>query len=590
MTPLIGGADLADTYRQLYRDMAQQEIDAGNKIPFLFAFHFLSTLVIPPLYLAIPHKQRPWLYHARWLVLALCLCCNVRMVACTASGNPAMGYCSGLIAAWSTIHVFSILVWTRPQWDAKRVERYTTTAPQPNGVPQGNGYPKQASETNGNGAKHLNGHSKGHGPQTTTETRTANGVAAFSNGHATNGHVPNGLRERHPEKLDQCSLEPVAESQGANKAIHGQEYFYKWQEYPEDAPFLARFDWAFDMACQMRMTGWNWAIRVIPPYYPPPIGADGRTQEPLDVIPNSTPEGYVRYRTRTEFIVRCITTRIIPCYLIVDLCATLMTQDPYFLLGPEHSEPLPANLAALPPAAVALRRTIICFPGILFAIDLCFSAGALALTCFGPLVLGFRADPWHLPTANGSFVAGVLDRGLEGFWGQWWHQTFRFGFAAPTNWLVRQGYLKRGSPVHALVGALVAFGLSGVIHAAGSYSTVPKSRPWDPPIFFMLAGAGAQIQRTLARHLLRAPIQAHAPRWLRRAGNLAFTFAWMHLISSFLLDDFGRCGLWLWEPVPFSFARMLGLGTPGADWWRWGAWLMPTWHWGRHWWDTGIAM
>ncbi|KAK8087971.1 membrane bound o-acyl transferase family domain-containing protein [Apiospora hydei] len=479
------------------------------------------------------------------------------MVAYSTSGNPAMGYGCGLIAAWSTIHIFTLLVWTRPQWDAKRVERYTRrTTPETNGVLQGNGHAKQASEANGNGVKHLNGHANGHASPTTTETITANDAVASCNGHATNGHVPNGLRERHPadaEKLRQRSLEPVPGSYDGKVGLHQQEYFYKWQEYPEDAPFRTRFNWAFDIATQMRMTG-----------------ADGKTQEPLDAIPNSTPEGYVRYRTRSEFILQCIVTRLIPCYLVVDLCATLMTQDPYFILGPEHNEPLPANLASLPAAAPRTPAHCYLLPGVLFAIDLAFSAGQLALACFGPLVLGFRAHPWHMPTANGSFVAGVLDRGLEGFWGQWWHQTFRFGFAAPTNWLVREGYLKKGSPLHAFVGAIVAFGLSGFIHAMGSYSTVRYSWPWDPPVFFMLAGAGAQIQRTLARHILRESIQTYAPRWLRRTGNLVFTFAWMHMISSYLLDDFSRCGLWLWEPIPFSFARMLGLGTPGGKWWRWG--------------------
>ncbi|KAK8035904.1 hypothetical protein PG991_001977 [Apiospora marii] len=604
MTPLLGGADLADTYRQLYRDKAQQDIAAGNKIPFLITFHFLSTLVIPPLYLAIPHKQRPWLYHARWLVLALCLVCNFRMVTHSTSGNPAVGYCAGLIAAWGTIHLFNILVWTRPQWDAKRVERYARTTSEMNGSTLGNkasplqlqsrsnGHAKPASETNGNGAKHLNGngHANGYASQTTAEEMTADAVDVSSNGHATNGHAPNGLRERHPEKLQPTtSLESEAETPGANGVSHKQEYFYEWQEYPENAPFSTRFDWAFDMASTMRMTGWNWAIRVIPPYYPPPIGADGKTQEPLDVIPNITPEGYVRYPTRSEFIYQTIFKRILPCYLIVDFCATLMTQDPYFVSGPEHNEPLPANLAALPPYLLNLRRTAICFPGVICAIDLAFSSGALALACFAPPILGFRAHPWHLPTAYGYFSA-VLDRGLEGYWGQWWHQTFRFGFAAPTNWLVRQGYLKRGSPMHAFVGSLVAFGLSGFLHAMGSYSTVAESKWWEPPIFFLLAGVGAQIQRTLARRVFRAPIQAYAPRWLRRVGNFVFTFAWGHLINSYLLDDFGRCGLWLFEPIPFSFARMLGLGSPGGDWWRWGAWMLPTWHWGKYWWDTGLAM
>jgi len=39
----------------------------------------------------------------------------------------------------------------------------------------------------------------------------------------------------------------------------------------------------------------------------------------------------------------------------------------------------------------------------------------------------------------------ILSRGLNGLWGGWWHQTFRMGFAAQTNYLVRHGWLFRSS-------------------------------------------------------------------------------------------------------------------------------------------------
>ena len=194
-----------------------------------------------------------------------------------------------------------------------------------------------------------------------------------------------------------------------------------------------------------------------------------------------------------------------------------MTQDPYFIVGPERSSalPLPPSLAALHPLLLSLYRTFISFLGVLTALQLTFGAGALSL-CFllgGPSVLGFRAHPWHLPSAFGSFDQ-VLDRGLAGFWGAWWHQTFRFGFEAPGRWLLARRQQRRhhdlgaekdkGNPTtktktktktktasDRLLAFTFAFLQSGLLHAAGSYSMIPASKWWQPPFFFALAGAGS---------------------------------------------------------------------------------------------------
>jgi hypothetical protein len=277
---------------------------------------------------------------------------------------------------------------------------------------------------------------------------------------------------------------------------------------------------------------------------------------------------------------------IIPCYIIVDICATYMMQDPYFIIGP-NDLPLPPGLAALHPTLLSIRRTALCFGGILAALRLAWNFGALAIAFIGPPVLGFRADPWHIPSMSGSFDQ-VLDRGLTGFWGSWWHQTFRFGFSAPTKWMIDNGYIVKGTVWGSLVGALVAFVQSGFLHAMGSYGTIPTTRTWEPPVFFFLAGVGAQLQTTLSR-ALKSPIE-RMPRWARRAGNLIFVAVWLHMTNQFLFDDFGRNGLWLWEPVPFSFVRWLGFGTPGDHWWRYDRDTFPRWYTGRHWWDTGVGI
>lgn len=326
---------------------------------------------------------------------------------------------------------------------------------------------------------------------------------------------------------------------------------------------------------------------MLPPYEPPAWEGDSSRQKPLHSIPATSREGFTRVRTRWELVRERLWACMLPSYLLLDLCAVYMLQDPYFVAGPEHGEALPPVLAALPPAVLALCRTALSFVGILSALWLAWNLGALGLAFLGPPVFGFRAEPWHLPSMSGSF-ANVLDRGLAGFWGAWWHQTFRFGFAAPTAWLVRRGYLTAGSPVAALVGAFVAFLQSGFLHATASYTTMPPTKPWEPALFFLLSGVGGQFQYTLAR-TFRGPI-AQLPRWLRRLGNLAFVFAWLHFTGSFLLDDFGRCGLWLWEPVPFSVVRWAGFGLKGDKWWRWDRDHFPHWYTGKHWWETGWGL
>lgn len=71
------------------------------------------------------------------------------------------------------------------------------------------------------------------------------------------------------------------------------------------------------------------------------------------------------------------------------------------------------------------------------------------------------------------------------------------------------------------------------------------------------------MQRWLARSPpLKAPI-SRAPRWARRLGNLAFALAWLWATGWLLIDDFARCGIWLYEPVPVSLFRALGFGPAG---------------------------
>jgi len=59
-------------------------------------------------------------------------------------------------------------------------------------------------------------------------------------------------------------------------------------------------------------------------------------------------------------------------------------------------------------------------------------------------------------------------------------------------------------------------------------------------------------------------------------------------MASLPVDDFARDRLWLYEPVPVSPLRALGLGVRGDGWWCWGGqWLYL--YMGVRWWKSGMA-
>lgn len=293
-------------------------------------------------------------------------------------------------------------------------------------------------------------------------------------------------------------------------------------------------------------------------------------------------------------------------YLALDLLSVLMMKDPYFILGPELATqvtaslplPLPPFLAALPPPALFLYRGLVCFAALLIAIDLIMTLWQLfAYFVLGPRVLGPRAELWHYPCIYGGFTASVLDKGMVGFWGGWWHQTFRVAFSAPGVWLHRRGYLDNDDAADAASSArgkalagLLAFAQSGFLHSLGSVSCLPPSRPYLPPVFFLLCWVGIVVQTGLSGGLRAAGVRDRMPVWVRRVGNLGFSFAWLMYFQYIFDDDLGRAGIWMLEPVPVSLLRAVGLGRPGDSWWRWDEELFPRWWAGRTWWESGVAL
>ncbi|KAK0731713.1 hypothetical protein B0H67DRAFT_654594 [Lasiosphaeris hirsuta] len=504
--------DLPAHYTALHRAAFEASLAAGTARPFVIPYTLLGSFVLPVLYLSVPHRRRPWIYRARWAVVAAMAALNIQVVvAGTSSRNFAVAYAAGLVAAWGTLWGGCLVGVMRVQWAGGRV-------------------------------------------------RVRKGTVG------TAGTAGRGVA--------------VVVDESVALMRRGDEYY--WQAYPEGGTFWERLEWVWDLYCSFRGAGWTFAIPSIPS---PPRPLDPHKAEPVDLsnLPIISRAGYHRHLTYRSFF-RNRLLHIAWTWLFLDLFTLTARYDPYFVPGPPPAptHPLPALLAALPAPLLSLLRTALSGGGIITAI-LCYFNTHQLLT-----LLLHRRTPtrplWQYPSIFGS-LAPVLDRGLAGFWGGFWHQTFRLGFTAPTS------ALPPSLPATALT-LLTAFLLSGALHTTGALTAVPTTTlPASPVLFFLLSFVGVILQTALCA-ALRGPLDA-LPKRVWRAGNLVFVLAWLHATRWALIDDISRAGIWLYEPVPFSPLRVVlwGLGYEQEErWLRWDREWVPGWYWGRHWWESGIRL
>ncbi|ETS04400.1 hypothetical protein M419DRAFT_73557 [Trichoderma reesei RUT C-30] len=534
--PLQG---LAYAVRTAYGDTFKLAVASGVAKPLLLPWCLLGPFVVPALWLAVPHRRRTWFYRTRWLAMALVVWSNVYHLRYVSSANMACAYAAGLASTWGTILSLNLLVWTRPQFDAARVRR----------VKKGDDLARVAGSDDADNSNHGQGD---------------------GNGSAT------GLRTR---KI-------LLKSSEKDSAQQQEGYEYIWEPYPSAGGFLERLAWTTDLILSFRGAGWNWSVSSLPrPQIPLQISHGDKVD--IVSIPKVSRSGYKRHHTTSEFV-RDRLAKVVLLYLVLDFLSVYMVKDPYFILGPDHKGyMLPPHLRNLPPWLLLAYREAFCLAGVYSAIEAVFAVSDLVQYWLASRFYPSRAALFQFASTFGSFEQ-VLDRGLAGWWGGLWHQTFRMQFSAPATYLVREGYLRRGTPLASVVAALVSFAQSGVLHASGSLTSVPQTRPWRAPAFFFLQMVGVLLQG-LAAWLLRGHVR-EMPRVVRRAGNLAFALVWLYSTAGLFMDDLSSTGLWTVEPVPVSLFRFLGFGFEGDHWWRWDRDHLPKVHIGETWWQTGIAL
>jgi len=192
-----GVENLGLFYRELYRNRFKADVVAGAARPLILPFDLLGSFIVPVLYLCVPHTRRPWLYRMRFVVMALILYLNLAMMRNTSSANMAVAYGVGLMGAWGIIWGMKLLIWTRPQFEAARVET----------------------------------------------RRRKKGLVVNGNGDIWGRGVKRDAAQRRSTAPDESVSETL------------EEYEYYWQAYPADGPFMTRLDWVVDLVTAFRGSG-----------------------------------------------------------------------------------------------------------------------------------------------------------------------------------------------------------------------------------------------------------------------------------------------------------------------------------------------
>lgn len=555
------------TYRDLVQNNARQLddfLEVGIFKP-VFLYHIFIFNCVPLIGLLIP--RRPGTKYVRPLVYALCLGIAFDVLRHRRALLGGHGYMIGLMTAWWLVWSTTLLVFTDLEHDFMRIERLSA-----GDIIQ----PQQDVSSI---------------PLASTENSLDSTVeqqnCAFYDKEDGQVKACNN-RQNLAEERSRISGNNLTAS-----SIREQDIFH-WQPYPQK--FWHRLDWSLGLLYNLRGPEWNWRAphlgpipRSIHAQLHSGFGPNLQTQDDATSLD-------ARRRLKAAFIT-CL-----KAYLLLDIVKVLMMRDPYFQgrASPDFPPPFPLHWLGAHPLLIRFYRLFIGCTGVLVALNF--------VTSFNPIVflglsLAFpnasRAltaaplnEPWIYSDTFGPFFSPILDHGLAGCWGRWWHQLFRYGFTVTAQWLLAQlpNTWERNPHVRRITHVVVAFSLSGFVHACGSYTQLADTHPFSGPfLFFFMQSFAVLAENTFKSFIYPKLPLSGTPRWLRRSANFVFVFVWLLFSGAFIADDFARGGLWLMEPIPVSLLRGLGFGVLGDGWWCWGG------PWFRYWsdgtfWGSGVRV
>ncbi|MCJ1445501.1 MAG: hypothetical protein MMC23_006006 [Stictis urceolatum] len=529
---------------RMYDAQIRDAYARGEYEPVVWPYRTWGFIVVL-VYLALPPSQSSVVKLLRFPVFGYFVYWSYRCMVETRSIHMHSNYGIGLINVWSVIWLAALMIFSDARREAQGIERRERREDEKPALP--NGTTKEAED-----------------PSTTTRSAIKDN---------------DSLRLRSTK----------ASSKATEKNITTEpEYIYHWQPLP--STLLPRLLWLYHLTTSFRGASWTFQTSQIPP--PPP-----QIQPTLPPPPTSDPSlapslaRKTAYPTRRQLL-RSNTLLFTTCYLLIDAWKTFALRDPYFWgytsLPPPSSYPLILRSSGTLTHAYRLCISLV---GVWAALNFITSLNFLVY-CYllGPQskLMGAKGEEW-LYTPFWGPVRVLWEQGLRGWWGSWWHQLFRVGFMAPTRWALGklgwEGLSLRGRAL----GLGVAFGLSAAVHAGGSWTSWGASQPGGPALFFALQGLGVGAEGLVLDWCKRKELERRVPAVVRKVVIGAWVVVWMYFTAGLLVGDFAKSGIWLFEPIPVSLFRGLGLGLEEEGWWCWHG-PMAWWHWGDRWYESGIAL
>ncbi|KAJ8117068.1 hypothetical protein OPT61_g1649 [Boeremia exigua] len=512
-----------------YFQQYDAQIASGEFEPFIYPYGSYGAFLVI-VYLCIPHRDRPWLKKCRFLVWGVLFAFAAYSIRYQRAKSMAPALGLGLVHAWSVAYLAALLVFNDAQTDFQRIERTEGQFGSDRALQQ--------------------------------EKTKAGNVVSESNGRVSQNPTA-GPRDRVGE--------------------------FSWQPYPS-SPFIERLDWVCDLFCNFRGAGWSWRTSALPP---PPKWLQEQLHRNSANIPKHSSRihaGQVTTYPDRHSLLVANTKTLLKGYLALDALKTIMMHDPYFwgILSRPPPPYFPFTLLTQP-WMIRTYRLFLSMMGVKYALQTIFALAPLVFAGIFGSYIGARSEPWIFPETWGSFDV-VLDRGLAGWWSSWWHQTFRFAFEQPSVRICEKLGLDKRSVPAKVIQLLTAFGLSGLLHACGTYTAAGPTHPISNSFaFFMLQACGILLEVVSASMLRKTGVQKHLPRWAMRTWTFIYVHVWFYHTAHLLCDDFALGGVWLFEPIPVSLFRGLGFGAAKQDsWWCWSGEVL-RWHTGHHWWQSGLA-
>lgn len=545
-------ADHRDVLFRFESDYAAA-IESGVYLPYVHPYNSFGPYLLI-LYLLLPPSKSKILHYARYPVFATIVYLSLFSMFHCRSSNISVGFAIGLMNGWAILWSTTLIIFHDARTEFSRIER------------QGKHVPSDKAVL-------VNGDATGHGSGGTASDGQDSRARKASK--AASSREP-----QHWSSATDVDHRKVPKNISANKTGS-----FAWQSLP--ATFASRVDWALDLVSNFRGVGWNYQINCLPPL--PPFVQRELNQSPSPS--NSTSKtGNRRYDTISSLLRAKIMTFTL-AYLALDIMKLIMMRDPYFWSLTDSPPPtyLPTFITSSS-AITRIYRLLLSLAMIHTTLYAIFVLAPLTLVgVLGPKVIGSRGEPWMYPDTTGNYST-VFSKGLAGWWGGWWHQTFRFAFEAPTVWLCDKLGWEKESQRGKILGLCVAFTCSACLHASGSLTVWGETKPLqEPASFFLLQPLGIITQMMFAGWLKKIGARDRLPLWVRGLANFTWTHVWFYYTAPLLCDDFARGGVWLYEPIPISILRGLGFGLEGQVWWCW-TWPWFTWYSGDKWWENGIAV